>query len=416
MNNNQKKLWIVGLPDGDTSLTMCAYAGKHGYECHSVLPEDLEHCIHVLRDRQTSVPLAVESSYSPEQLAHISRAVLVGGVRLVPVGQVEDWESVIPLEMPELYAMTVAPIESEWYAGAWVTTPVTQATEHAPFCMVNGTMVCRVTPELAEPLADLNQSYADPVPVVVATPCKKKTDTTLYLLIALLGVVVLTLVGTFCVLLLPAPESELDSENYALQEEQNVTAPLVEQQEPVPQEKPEDNVGVPVAPIEVAPAQQDSSPLAEHQKNVCPHIDRRAARPGNAAYLQLEEGKKLGCPQCTESLNEPLVQHTCPKKEDKDYSMLLAQGEKIGCDACKAALETFIKESSAQPVTRAVPQTSAKKQPPQKAVTTRKGGTKRKQQAKPPQQKTPQPAPSPKKTPPEDAGKSLRDVNVNFGI
>lgn len=409
MKKDKKQLWIVGLPDGNTTLTMCAYADKMGYECHAVLPENLEACFHELSLHRTALPMAVEPAYTPEQLSCISRAVLVGGLRIVPVGLAADWEAVIPLEMPELYALTVLPVESAWYAGAGGTIPITQAADNTPFCMVNGTLVCRETPKLAEPMADLTQAHAMPLPVAAVSVHKKKADTTFYLLISLLGVVVLTLVGALCILLSDNPESEYEDRAYS-------ESMRAVQEEALPQAAGKDETTEPEASTAEPTAGADNSALAEHQNKVCPHIERKNARPGNEAYLQLEEGKKLGCPQCEESLNSPLVQHICPTAGADDYVPKLEQGKKIGCEACSSALDAYNKALSLKKETEHTPATDNKKSTPKKAVRKNTGGSKKRKKSV--ESKQPETAPQPVAPPkqkPEKETPSLNHMHI-YGI
>ena len=336
LNKNKKQLWIVGVPNGNTTLSMCEYAGTLGYECCPVLPEDLEACFHELRKHQSSVPIAVESAYSPEQLAHISRAVLVGGVCIVPVGEQSVWEAIIPLEMPELYALPVLPVYGEWYDGAGGTAPVTQAADDSPFCEVNGTVVFCRTPKLMEPVADLNRLCSVPESVTVAPKRKKKADATLYLLLALLGVAFLSVLGALCALLLPNDEVE----HAALQEMQNSVGKVDVEKEENAQAKVREETVTPVAPDKETPVEPEVSPLVEHQEQVCSLINWEKARPGNDEYKQLQAGADMGCSVCMERLKSPLVQHVCPSETEdvSEYRRLLMDGKNVGCDECAAKI------------------------------------------------------------------------------
>lgn len=404
------------MPNGNTTLHMCEYAGSLGYECCPVLPEDLESCYHELRKHQSSVPIAVESAYSPEQLAHISRAVLVGGVCIVPVGEQSVWEAIIPLEMPELYALPVLPVHGEWYDGGGWTAPVTQAADDSPFCEVNGTVVFCRTPKLMEPVADLNRLCSVPESVTVAPKRKKKADATLYLLLALLGVTFLSVLGALCALLLPNDEVE----NVALQEMQNSVGEVAVEKEENAQAKVREETVTPVAPDKETPAEPEVSPLVEHQEQVCSLINWEKARPGNDEYKQLQAGADMGCSVCMERLKSPLVQHVCPTAGTSDYLHATENGMILGCEACKKNYKTLaINQYQHVGATEAKSDVgnveAAQKAKPRKKKTATKPKIKKKkpQPSQPRPQITPAPAPTPKKS-----GKSLRDIEVpgDFGI
>lgn len=335
---------MVGLPNGNTTLSMCEHAASMGYECCPVLPEKLESCFHELSKQQASVPIAVEDAYSPEQLAHISRAVLVGRVCIVPVGEQADWETIIPLEMPELYALPVLPVNGVWYDGAGVTAPVIQASSNFPFCEVKGTVLFFGATKLEDPVADLNLHCTEFEPVAAVPKRKKKADTTLFLLLFLLGVVFLTVLGALTTLLLPndeleyaaSPEMQNPIEDAAVKEAENAQA-----------EVNEESVDSSVNESDKQKAEpeivDEGAALREHQEKACSVIDWKKARPGNEEYKQLQIGADLGCSQCAERLQAPIVSHKCPtNKNDSRYCYLLAEGEKAGCVTCAQKIKALM--------------------------------------------------------------------------
>lgn len=425
----KKEVYVIGLPDGETSRAMCSQCEMLDLLCHLILPESLPEKIAWLSSRVPYVFLSVETTYSSEQLAYISTAVLRFGESLIPVGNDKDWENVVPLEMPELYTKKVYPLESEWY-NVSVPEIAHAAPEQAAYQMLNGTLVHSESPNFSEPLVDLRQEQlSSPLQATVAdTPRRKakftkRPDISLYLLLALLAVVVLT-PAIALYLLLFAPDAAHSTEQEKIHVAQEPNPDCGEQEEDkvsVNQEEKENpaSSGDETKDKDDAVLQEDS-PLSLHQKNECSSIEWQKARPGNDVYKQLESGQSLGCTQCIERLQQPIVQHICPTAGTSDYLHATENGMILGCEACKKnyktlAINQYQHVGATEAKSDAGNVEEAQKAKPRKKKTATKPKIKKKkpQPSQPRPQITPAPAPTPKKS-----GKSLRDIEVpgDFGI
>lgn len=142
-----------------------------GVKVKIVSPSELDENPESWGDAQAYFPLAVEPSYSAEEMLFISNAVLFYGVQIKPVGTREIWERMVPTEMPELLAVRTCSVDD----AAWYTPLVnSSARNEAPACepdadgcyMLKNTKVDATPPCLRAPLADLSSAFIEPEVVI----------------------------------------------------------------------------------------------------------------------------------------------------------------------------------------------------------------------------------------------------------
>ncbi len=155
-------IYAAGLPAGQRSQHLYRLAQVREVElCLFSINEYLTGAVEIPRGQRV-LPLVVEDSYTPQELVGLYNMCVQRGVELCPIGDSSLWDSLIPLELPELAALPVTAVDGDWLE-QYISMVAPEPSQPVDEGRVNGTLVHSAPLSLSEPLADLNIScYAPP--------------------------------------------------------------------------------------------------------------------------------------------------------------------------------------------------------------------------------------------------------------
>lgn len=388
-------LHIVGIEGGIVTRKAVAYLESKGQQVALYNAQEATIAMPLLVTRSNVLPLALDAGYDKAELLDLLHAVMRCGMRLMPIGDTAVWEEMVPLELPELAANLVYPVDSDWFISepddSEAGTDSAERTEADYYGImdINGTSVSIHMPDLTTPLADLNVAAVLPPPVVPAQPKKPEKNSSSkkqnrhIAVIALLSVMLVTAVIVIYSVLIQnaptgAPSQASPSSNQSLPvarpvrvwlnnchycrerlslTEQGLTNLILVLKSIKKIHSAGDTMNDMM--LKVATSVNNGGLTCHKCKKLKATLnnihglwhrpesgkwvlDWKLARVGNAAYKKIQVGEKLGCYSCKESLNEELVKHACPN--DNAKSEAFKPGAGIDCAYCQEMLKKKLLE------------------------------------------------------------------------
>ena len=358
-------IYAAGLSASQRSQYLHRLAQVRKVElCLFSIDEYLAGAVEIPRGQRV-LPLVVEDSYTPQELVGLYNMCVQRGVELCPIGDSSLWDSLIPLELPELAALPVTAVDGDWLE-QYICMVAPEPPQPVDDGRVNGTLVHSAPLSLSEPLADLNISCYSPPPVqprVVRKPSLQELLTvgvkkgacalkeigsslksgekrSLLKLVGVLSIPVFVGLGLVALLSDPDPRATgpepTEPSAGTQQNEQGAT----------PGDK---SSAVPVKVVHQCPepANYNSSTLSVGVEYGCEHCTAAwkslLAHRKDCSHLdeskvsQVCGGAALGCRACKDRLERIKKKHHCDNIRDAEELRLAAQY----CEKCKATLKAL---------------------------------------------------------------------------
>lgn len=355
-------IYAAGLPAGQRSQHLYRLAQVREVElCLFSINEYLAGAVEIPRGQRV-LPLVVEDSYTPQELVGLYNMCVKRGVELCPIGDGALWDSLIPLELPELAALPVTAVDGDWFE-QYISMVAPEPSQPVDDGRVNGTLVHSAPLSLSEPLADLNISCYAPPPTQprgkrkpslrelltvgvkkgacvlkeIGSSLKSGEKRSLLKLVGVLSIPVF--VGLGLVVLLSDPDPRATGPE--------PTEPSAGTQQHEQGATPGDKS--PAVPVNVVhkcpePANYSSDTLFIGKKCGCEHCsaawERLMAHPNDcpktdvSKVRQICEGAALGCRVCKNNLIEIKKKHNCGNIRDAEELRLAA----LYCKKCQETL------------------------------------------------------------------------------
>lgn len=144
---------LLGFPGGEEAEQACQQAEQQGLHCRVLnWSECHRHNVDEL-SKQRFLPIILGDWLHSATLQEIMRWAGNMGLYVLPVGDMEMWERVVPLENSEWVGMKVYRPDGEWPEKFRRPKPAT-IKQQSP--LLSGTLICSDPVELTNPLVDLN--------------------------------------------------------------------------------------------------------------------------------------------------------------------------------------------------------------------------------------------------------------------
>lgn len=382
-------LHIVGIKGGCVTRQVVAYLEGKGQQVALYNAQEATIAMPLLVTRSNVLPLALDAGYDKAELLELLHAVMRCGMRLLPIGDTAVWDEMVPLELPELAATPVYPVDSDWFISEpddseSGTDSAEQAeADYYGIMDINGTSVSIHMPDLTAPLADLNEAASVPPPVVPAQPEKiekmssSKKQKRHFAVIAFLSLIMVTAVVVVCSVLIQKPIN-------------GVQPQLSPSAQPLPVARPvrvwlndchycrerlslteQGLTNLVLVLKSIKKIHSSGDIMNDMMLKVATSVNKggltchkckkfkaslnnihgrwhtpesgkwvlewKLARVGNATYKKIQVGAILGCYSCKESMNQELVKHACPN--DTSKSEAFKPGADIDCAHCQEMLK-----------------------------------------------------------------------------
>ena len=144
---------LLGFPGGEEAEQACQQAEQQGLHCRVLnWSECHRHNVDEL-SKQRFLPIILGDWLHSATLQEIMRWAGNMGLYVLPVGDMEMWERVVPLENSEWVGMKVYRPDGEWPEKFRRPKPATIKQQST---LLSGTLICSDPVELTNPLVDLN--------------------------------------------------------------------------------------------------------------------------------------------------------------------------------------------------------------------------------------------------------------------
>lgn len=395
---------IIGKEGGAVTGQMVAYLKAKGLQVALYSVSEAASVMPLLVTRGRELPLALETGYDDGELLELFHASMRCGMHLMPVGNADVWENMVPLELPEMSANPVFSPESDWFvpeADEDAESENAAANEIVSYAhgisVINGTTVSTHTPDLKTPLADLNEAapVAPPVQPLKNAASEKKKQTkkqnhfsAVMALLCVMLTAAVVLVGSVLMLhdstddvyktsankgsrnapVPPPVRVWLNDCHYCRERMTLVTDELLHIIIVLKSDRKALVKGTALNDLMLKVAMSVNNGTTSCNKcrklNVELNklhsawhaagavagktlLDWKLARVGNETYKKIQVGAALGCYTCKHSLEEELVKHACPN--DGATSDAFKPGADIDCAHCREMLKKKLQEEHVCP-------------------------------------------------------------------